>query len=267
MSGVNLANQGYVARAKPSMSIHPFVDVMSSHLDLDQIRVIFDIGSRDAKQSIELATVFPQCEIYAFEASPAAIVRCQRELADHPRDNVSLLGFAVLDFEGETVFHEVPHGNVGASSVFEPGDDLATTITTRRLTVPCRRLDNWCDEQRLPAVDLLWMDVQGAELQVLRGLGSRLQGVKAIHTEVALESPYRSRKDLQPTLYPELHAFLTDLGFRQFRESANMIRTTRKIRATPQGDVSVTYAQEVLEVNLVYLNESKRSSRRFGGSE
>lgn len=57
-------------------------------------------------------------------------------------------------------------------------------------------------------IDVLWMDLQGAELQALRGLGDELKRVKVIHTEVQYREMY-----LGAPLFGEFDAFLRGQGF------------------------------------------------------
>ena len=58
------------------------------------------------------------------------------------------------------------------------------------------------------ALDLLYMDTQGAELKVLRGAGKVLDGINVVLTEVTRNQMY----DGAPALN-ELMAFLEPLGF------------------------------------------------------
>jgi hypothetical protein len=62
---------------------------------------------------------------------------------------------------------------------------------------------------KLPVIDLLWMDVQGAEGEVLAGAGETLKRTKAVFIEVALtQSPYKGA-----LLFPEIEARLKAEGF------------------------------------------------------
>jgi FkbM family methyltransferase len=62
----------------------------------------------------------------------------------------------------------------------------------------------------LKSVTLLNLDIQGAELQALRGAGRALEKVKAIYTEVNFEEVY---KDC--ALIAELDAYLREFGFKR----------------------------------------------------
>lgn len=62
--------------------------------------------------------------------------------------------------------------------------------------------------QRLFPVDLLNLDIQGAELEALRGLGSKIHEVKAIYCEVNLKELYQGAP-----LFTELCDWLHERGF------------------------------------------------------
>lgn len=59
-----------------------------------------------------------------------------------------------------------------------------------------------------PRVDLIKLDVQGCELEILEGLGDRLESVLCVEIEAALSEHYRH----QPTLFA-VHEFLSQQGF------------------------------------------------------
>ena len=58
-------------------------------------------------------------------------------------------------------------------------------------TIETRRLDQVLDEREEPIVDLIKLDIQGAELEVLQGLGdSRLNSLLLVEAEVGLHGAY-----------------------------------------------------------------------------
>ena len=46
----------------------------------DENYIIFDIGSRDCKQSIEFYKTFPNAKIYAFECNPNTLDLCEKNI-------------------------------------------------------------------------------------------------------------------------------------------------------------------------------------------
>lgn len=66
-------------------------------------------------------------------------------------------------------------------------------------------IDDWIQDQDIAIVDLLWMDVQGAEADVFRGMVKTQPNGRLIYTEYSNEELYEG----QPSLV-ELMALLPD---------------------------------------------------------
>jgi hypothetical protein len=82
-----------------------------------------------------------------------------------------------------------------------PGDGLV-----REKTIPTRRLDALLDGIQGPL--FMKIDVQGAELAVLRGAGGRLDDVTTLIVEAPFERAYDGASD-----FAAIYRFLTDNGF------------------------------------------------------
>jgi hypothetical protein len=88
---------------------------------------------------------------------------------------------------------------------------------------------------QLPQPDVLWMDVQGAELVVLEGMGEMLDKVKVIATEVETAPVYAPTEFEEPTNLTNLSAFLFDRGFvlvdfvQDWEKEANVVYVKRSL--------------------------------------
>lgn len=193
--------------------IDKFLEAIKPYVPKSEVEVIFDIGSRDLEQSIELHTAYPNAEIYAFEPNPESYAKCLEKKPDY----ITLLPYAILDYDGETSFYAVAQqDNHGASSVFEPTEFVVGVDRVNgleKVTVPCRRIDTVAKELGLNKIDLVWADTQGCELPVLRSFGELLHGIEAIATEVATGALYYPNRKHTPTQYSELREFLESNGF------------------------------------------------------
>lgn len=177
------------------------------------IRVILDVGSRDMMQAMELSDAFPDAQNFAFEANPSFLPECKART----RGNMHLIPKAVMDYDGEVKFQQCSSlQNPGASSIFKPSRkilDKDLSIGMRELTVPCTTLKTWAEEAGVKKVDVIWMDIQGAEMAALRGLGDLLNTVKVIATEAATSQVYSPTLTHTPASYEEINLFLIDSGF------------------------------------------------------
>lgn len=183
----------------------------------DQVRVVFDVGARDCTESAGFARAYPSATVYAFECNPATLPLCRAVAASEPR--IRLTEKAAADKDGRLTFHPVdparseggiPGGNHGASSIFEAtGAYPEERYVQGTIEVESIRLDRFCAEAGVGPIDLLWMDVQGAELLVFEGLGARLDSVSFIHMEVEFFEIYRGQ-----ALFPAVDRLLAGRGFR-----------------------------------------------------
>lgn len=184
-----------------------FLRTLMPYLKGREIKTILDLGSRDLTQSIELHLAFPKAKIYAFEAHPGFAAQCRERNLPY----VEVFDEAVMDFTGEIPFYATPF-NLSASSIFKParpvlGVDISRNI--EEVTVPCIRIDEWAKEAGVEQIDLVWMDVQGAEIPALKGFGDLLSNVLAIHTEVETSPVYHDADGYSPTLREQLTDFLS----------------------------------------------------------
>lgn len=179
--------------------------------------IIFDVGSRDCVQSIEFYNAFPNSKIYAFECNPNTIDICKKNIEQYS-DRITLIEGAVCDYNGNITFYPINQqktittwkdGNPGASSIFKSNGQYAIeTYVQDEITTQCHRLDSVMDKYGIPKVDIIWMDLQGAELLALKGLGNYLQNVKYIHTEVTYKEMYTGQ-----VMFDELNNYILSNDF------------------------------------------------------
>ena len=181
-------------------------------IDKRDIKTIFEIGSRDAKDAIELSK-FYRCHVFAFECNPVALEICKSTIGPNP--NITLVPLGVWDSEGEMSFFRVIDGNIGASSFFEfnPNarnypDIVEEGLIQEEIKVHSIRLDQFLQTNEIENIDLLCMDVQGAAFQVLRGLGEQLAKVKYIIVELETHPIYSGE-----VLYADVDNYLISSGF------------------------------------------------------
>ncbi|HET9983728.1 MAG TPA: FkbM family methyltransferase [Longimicrobiales bacterium] len=120
---------------------------------------VLDIGANIGAHALRLARmVGPSGAVYAFEPTEYAFAKLRR--------NVELNGFG----------HLVPT-RVALSDENRPAQPLDVRASwrtdgqaqTAACTVDFRRLDDWCDEHGVDAVDFVKLDVDGFEYAVLAG--------------------------------------------------------------------------------------------------
>jgi len=195
--------------------------------DLSNIRQILDIGSWHLSQSIEFSNIFPNAKIDAFEPVPDSYKLCQDihgQLSKKKQEQIHVHNLALGNEAGEIPFYAIDpelssHPNHGVSSMFKFVDGLNGTpfgqnLTQKEIKVQAETLDNWCKKNKVSEVDIMWIDVQGAELLVFQGAEKILKNTKIIMTEVGLKPYYEGH-----TLKPDIDQFLKERGFEELEGS------------------------------------------------
>jgi FkbM family methyltransferase len=152
-------------------------------LDLSN-KVVYEIGAFQG-----ILTLFFSSrarEVIAYEPNPPSFARVERNLRLNGRTNVRLRNLAVGDKAGTlTLLSDplMPGGTTGDPSVARQieGSSPATSVT-----VPVVTLDEDIRANRLPAPDLIKIDIEGMELTALRGMPDTL-------------------RQYRPDLYMEMH--------------------------------------------------------------
>jgi FkbM family methyltransferase len=135
-------------------------------------RTIVDLGANVGMASAWFRGRYPEARIVAVEPDPDTFAKLERNLAGD--DAVTLVNAAVAGEAGEVELFQ-PSGYSISSSLSASRDDQgASSARVRACT-----LDELWTELGLERVDLLKLDVEGAELEVLEGF-TRIDSVGAI---------------------------------------------------------------------------------------
>lgn len=178
---------------------------------------ILELGARDCAETIALSHCWPESKVFAFECNPATLPACRDRVSGHPR--IDLIEMAVADESGPLPFFQIDQertettwadGNPGASSLYRAtGRYPRERYVQRAISVVAIRLDEFLAERGIRHIGLLWMDIQGAELQALRSLGARIANVDVIFTEVSFFPIYEGTPRFRA-----IHRHLKQSGFK-----------------------------------------------------
>jgi len=125
---------------------------------------VLDVGANLGYFSLVAAElVGPAGCVHAFEPAPQVLPLLQENARLNPQANLQVHGVAVSDCCGQTRFFAAPRGRSGYSSIRDLGAETSVIST-----VPTITLDALLPQ--LPPVRLVKIDVEGAELRVLRGM-------------------------------------------------------------------------------------------------
>jgi FkbM family methyltransferase len=135
-----------------------------------RVRTVFDVGANRGAWSREAASRLPEAEIHAFELVPQTYVRLAETAVSEPRIRPNPFG---LSDEDGTIQADAAKGNTELSSLLLVSD-LWRGESWATVEAEVRRGDAYCAEHGIEVIDLLKIDVEGAEWRVLDGFGSML---------------------------------------------------------------------------------------------
>lgn len=163
-----------------------------SRIDRQSIRTIVECGSRDCLDALALKTFYSPEQVFAFECNPESIVVCEANLVP----GITLVPKAVSNYTGVADFYATDMDlskdkNIGASSLLVHCELGTKEYIQKKIQVECIRLDEFMASENIDTIDLLCMDLQGAEPLALEGLGERIKDVRYIIAETSKRHFYQ----------------------------------------------------------------------------
>jgi FkbM family methyltransferase len=132
---------------------------------------VLDIGAHAGLYTLIASTLVGDAgRVVSFEPSPRERGRLLKHLGLNRRRNVTVEPVALGDTDGEATLYVVQGSETGCNSL-RPGD----VGDAQPVRVPLRRLDDYLASGEIRRVDVIKMDVEGAELSVLRGAETLLR--------------------------------------------------------------------------------------------
>jgi len=198
----------------------------------NDILTIMDIGSCEGESSIRYSKLFSKAKIYAFEPLIKNFEKLTFNIKEYNCSNIFPFQLCLSDKDGQADFFissaekkntEVSNWDFGnkSSSLLQPDKTLEIynwlEFKDKEL-VRTQTLNTFCKQEKLNQVDFIHLDVQGAELLVLRGANEFLENLKTIWLEVEVIPLYKD----QP-LKKDIEKFLKENGFSKIIDTVNHV--------------------------------------------
>ncbi len=151
--------------------------------------------------------MFPTAQVYSFEPFFGSFEQLRTNMINYP--NVHVYNIGLSDRRGRQHFYSNTYAPT--NSLLEPSaaadDTWGKGVVRAQALVECEftTLDEFIEENNIPSIDILKMDVQGSETKVLNGAKRALQDerIALIYSEVITMPTYKD----QPKLWEILRAF------------------------------------------------------------
>lgn len=174
--------------------------------------VVFDVGGHHGLMAKAFRELLPGSQVYSFEPFHESYEVLKAAVADDSK--VRVLPYGLGEEDGPRTFHVNAHAPT--NSLLPTDGEGAKTwgegvlTTARTMTVEIRTMDAVMKELGVPHIDLVKLDVQGAEHLVMAGARTacELGNIDVLYSEIITRPTYQGQMRLDEAL-----RFYHELGF------------------------------------------------------
>lgn len=196
---------------------------------MNEVPFILDVGSYTGTSLVRFKSIWPDSKVHCFEPTPEAF-QILKNTAEPHGASVNLHQLAISDFNGVDLFYIqginqglnslIPRNVNAKDSLFISNIQNLTEsekqaelneLNKEAVEVEVRTLDHVDQEANFPNIDLLKIDVQGAESRVLKGAEKVLEKTDNILVEISLYDLYESS-----TSFLDIESITSKHGFSLF---------------------------------------------------
>jgi FkbM family methyltransferase len=163
--------------------------------------VILDVGAHVGLVTRKYRQLFPHAIIHSFEPFPPSYEKLKDRVGAN-NANTQTHNLALCDKNGSINFNV---NSSAATNSILPTDPKGSKFwsrglleTQQHLQVSTTTIDSFCEEQKIKKIDILKLDVQGAEFLVLSGAKHMLAQhlISVIYLEILMAPTYAGQRNL-----------------------------------------------------------------------
>jgi FkbM family methyltransferase len=187
---------------------------------LSDVKTIFEFGSYDGGDAIRYKETYPNARVISFEGCPV-----RHAVIDSYKDQFSLecYHYAVSNIDGTIQFNQMQDPNEfspnnpdkfgGSGSICKHTEQYKKDfdhliILNEPVTVNSTRIDTFCKNNNIDSIDLMHIDVEGAEHLVINGFGEMRP--KIVWAETHLDKRFYGETAYAPG---EVDSLLSSMGY------------------------------------------------------
>lgn len=175
--------------APSSVDIYTEIFKEKGHADLPQFsgkgsRVIIDAGANEGFYTLKIKQNNPSAQIVAIEANPLAFKILKKNVRGNKLKNVILINKALASGLGKMTFAIVPEiSALGALDIGPQKRPWLKKENVKKIAVWGTTLKKVCADNHIANIDILKLDVEGAEMSILKNSKDLLPNIKKIVVE------------------------------------------------------------------------------------
>ena len=195
-------------------------DIIKKFLNKLEVKTIFEFGSYDSGDAIRYKETYPNARVISFEGCPV-----RYSVIDSYKDKFGLecYHYAVSDIDGTIQFNQMQDPNEfspnnpdkfgGSGSICKHTEEYKRAfnhlvILNEPVTVNTTRIDTFCKKNKIDSIDIMHIDVEGAEHLVIHGFGKMRP--KIVWAETHLDKKFYGETAYAPG---EVDALLVSMGY------------------------------------------------------
>lgn len=190
--------------------------------------VVIDIGANIGYYSLVAANIAKTCAVHSFEPVTENFLALENNIKLNELTNVVVNNVGISDVETSAKFFISSDENIGMSGM-KPAENFSGISEIKQVTT----LDNYVAVNNLPKVDLIKIDIEGNEMNALKGMANVLKKYKPV-LFIEIINEHLIKFD---TSADEVYSFLRSLNYVAYEiVSANNLR---EIKNTQEGEMIV----------------------------
>ena len=169
-------------------------------IGIKEVSTVFDVGAHLGQTTLHFRKVFPHAQVHSFEPIPQNFTKLQRNVAGKDRIKVNQ---KALGSSPGSAFMEI--GDSDQTHAIRSRSQNEPAEATQSPKVELGTIDTYLAKEGIASIDLLKIDVEGYELEVLKGATKALQSgsIQSIFAECDFDPD-----DHQHTYFNDLWGFL-----------------------------------------------------------
>ena len=183
------------------------LELIREELALQRDPVIYDIGANIGTWTLLAKSIFPAAAIHAFEPLKSHIDEFLSSC--NGLSNVHIHAYGVGNKESSELINVSSFSDSSSLLKATPLEFEQYGIKElRQETVMVKRIEDLINAQQIPVPDIIKLDIQGFELEAIKGVGDYLAKVKYIICEVSFQQFYYGQAS-----FLEIASYLNTHGF------------------------------------------------------